>query len=260
VTQPGAAKSAATDQETLSRRLKVAQVINTNVASLFAGAALNKSANALMTAQQRLSSGLRINSSKDDATGMATASIYDSKIRGANMNARNANDGISLAQTADGYLGQVLENTQRLREIFVQTGATSNEEAAALIAENTRISDLVDASTAVVVDATGGTAGGTGSIFTSDTTLATLGEFDTEIGLIVSARAAFGADMATLGSAVATLQTESVNLSAAFSRVMDTDYAAETTAMTKNQILQQAGIASLAQSNQNPSMVLSLLR
>lgn len=241
----------------------MAQVINTNVASLFAGAALNKSANALQTAQQRLSSGLRINSSKDDATGMAIASGYDAKIRGANMNARNANDGISLAQTNDGYLGQVLENTQRLREIFVQVGATAfgtNTEAADLIAENTRISGLTTASTAIVVDAAGGTAGGSGAVFASATTFANLAAFDTEIGNIVDARAAYGADMASLSSAVATLQTESVNLSAAYSRVMDTDYAVETMSMTRNQILQQAGIASLAQSNQNPSMVLSLLR
>jgi flagellin len=238
----------------------MAQVINTNVASLFAGAALNKSANALQTAQQRLSSGLRINSSKDDATGMAIASNYDAKIRGANMNIRNANDGISLAQTNDGYLGQVLENTQRLREIYVQTGAVSNAEATSLINENTRISGRTTASTAVVVDANLGTAGGTGTAFTSATAFANLAAFDTEITAITTARARFGADMASLGSAVATLQTESVNLSAAYSRVMDTDYATETTAMTRNQILQQAGIASLAQSNQTPNYVLSLLR
>ena len=238
----------------------MAQVINTNVASLFAGAALNKSANALQTAQQRLSSGLRINSSKDDATGMAIASGYDAKIRGANMNIRNANDGISLAQTNDGYLGQVLENTQRLREIYVQTASITGAEAVALLAENKRISGLTADSTAVVVDANGGSAGASGKKFTSAITFANLTAFDTEITAITTARANYGADMAALGSAVATLQTASVNLSAAYSRVMDTDYAAETTSMTKNQILQQAGIASLAQSNQNPSMVLSLLR
>ncbi len=238
----------------------MAQVINTNVASLFAGAALNKSANALMTAQQRLASGLRINSSKDDATGMSVASGYDAKIRGANMNIRNANDGISLAQTNDGYLGQVLENTQRLREIFVQTASIAGPEAAALIAENTRISGLTANSVAITVNAGGGTAGANGTAFTSATAFSNLAAFDTQIAAIVTARARYGADMAALSSAVTTLQTESVNLSAAYSRVMDTDYAIETTNMTKNQILQQAGIASLAQSNQNPSMVLSLLR
>jgi len=241
----------------------MAQVINTNVASLFAGAALNKSANALQVAQQRLSSGLRINSSKDDATGMAIAAGYDSNIRGGNMFIRNANDAISTAQTADGYLGQILENTQRLREIMIQVGTTdfaTNVEVTALIDENERIDGLIAATGTVVVDEDGGSVVGQGTVFTATGTFANLAALDTEIGNIIDARAEFGADMAALSSAVSTLQTSVVNLSAAYSRVMDTDYAAESTAMTRNQILQQAGIASLAQSNQNPSMVLSLLR
>jgi len=238
----------------------MAQVINTNVGALFAGAALNKSAIGLQTAQERLSSGLRINSAKDDATGLATATTFDSKIRGANMNIRKANDGISAAQINDGYLAQVTENTQRLREIYVQTGAVSNTEAVELIAENTRISGLVTASTAVVVDEAGGTAGGTGTTFTSATAYADLAAFDTELAAITANRAEFGADMATLGSAVASLQTASVNYSASYSRVMDTDYAAETAAQAKNNILQQAGTAVLAQANQTPQTVLSLLR
>jgi len=238
----------------------MAQVINTNVGALFAGAALNKSAAALQTAQERLSSGLRINSAKDDATGLAIATGFDSKIRGANMNIRNANDGISKAQISDGYLGQVTENTQRLREIYVQTGAVTNEEAVALIAENTRISGLVEASTAVTVDEGGGTAGGTGTVFTSATAFANLSAFDTELTAIGTARSKFGADMASLASAVASLQTASVNYSASFSRVMDTDYAAETSAQAKNNILQQAGTAVLAQANQTPQTVLTLLR
>jgi flagellin len=238
----------------------MAQVINTNVGALFAGAALNKSAIGLQTAQERLSSGLRINSAKDDATGLATATTFDSKIRGANMNIRKANDGISAAQINDGYLAQITENTQRLREIYVQTGAVSNTEAVDLIAENTRISGLVTASTAVVVDEAGGTAGGTGTTFTSATAYANLAAFDTELAAITANRAEFGADMATLGSAVASLQTASVNYSASYSRVMDTDYAAETASQAKNNILQQAGTAVLAQANQTPQTVLSLLR
>jgi flagellin len=238
----------------------MAQVINTNVGALFAGAALNKSAMGLQVAQERLSSGLRINSSKDDATGLAIATGIDSKIRGANMNIRNANDGISAAQVNDGYLAQVAENTQRLREIYVQTGDVANEEAAALILENTRISGLVTASTAVVVDANLGTAGGNGGLFTSAVVFADLAAFDTELSDITTARAEFGADMVTLGSAVASLQTASVNLSASYSRIMDTDYAAETASQAKNNILQQAGTAVLAQANQTPQTVLSLLR
>jgi flagellin len=238
----------------------MAQVINTNVGALFAGAALNKSAIGLQVAQERLSSGLRINSAKDDSTGLAIATGIDSKIRGANMNIRNANDGISEAQVNDGYLAQVAENTQRLREIYVQVGDVANEEAVALIAENTRISALTADSTAVVVDANLQTAGGNGLAFTSAVAYGSLGAFDTELSAITTARANYGADMVTLASAVASLQTASVNLSASYSRIMDTDYAAETASQAKNNILQQAGTAVLAQANQTPQTVLSLLR
>lgn len=238
----------------------MAQVINTNVSALFGGQALNKSNLALQTAMARLSSGVRINSAKDDPTGLVTATNYDSQIRGANMNIRNANDGISRAQINDGYMGQITENTQRLREVFVQTGAVTNEEAVALIAENTRLSALVTASTAVAVDELGGTAGGNGATFTAAAAFGSLAAFQTELDAINTARAEFGADMAQLQSAVNALQIQSVNTSAAYSRVMDTDYATETTAMTRNQILQQAGTAMLAQANQVPNTVLSLLR
>lgn len=240
----------------------MAQVINTNVAALFASVALNKSAEGLQTAQQRLSSGLRINTSKDDATGMATAAGYDSKIRGANQLIKNANNAISTAQTSDGYLGQILENTQRLREIFIQTGAITNAEATALLAENARIDGLVTATGTITVDESAGTVVGAGVTFTAAASgsLTSVANFDTEIARITTARAQFGADMAALGSAVATLQISAVNLSAAYSRVMDTDYAVESTNATRNNILQQAGTAALAQANQTPSLVLTLLR
>jgi flagellin len=240
----------------------MAQVINTNVAALFAGAALNKSAGALQTAQERLASGLRINSAKDDSTGLATATDFDAKVRGANMQVRKANDAISTAQINDGYLAQIQENTQRLREIFIQTGAITNDEAVALLAENARIDGLVTDNAAVTVDESSGTAGGSAGTFTAATSgaLTSIANFDTELDNIVAARSDQGADMAALASAVATMQTASVNYSAAYSRVMDTDYAAETTAQAKNSILQQAGSAVLAQANQNPQTVLSLLR
>jgi flagellin len=238
----------------------MAQVINTNVSALFASAALNKSAEGLQTAQQRLSSGLRINSAKDDATGMATAAGYDAQIRGANQLAKNANNAISTAQTSDGYLGQILENTQRLREIYVQTASTGGAEAKALLAENARIDGLVKATGTVTVDESSGTVVGAGVAFTAATAFTNLAAFDTEISAVTAARANFGADMAALGSAVATLQTSAVNLSAAYSRVMDTDYAVESTNATRNNILQQAGTAALAQANQNPALVLNLLK
>jgi flagellin len=214
----------------------MAQVINTNVAALFAGAALNKSAIALQTAQQRLSSGLRINSAKDDSTGLGIATGYDTSIRAANVNIRIQNDVISTAQTNDGYLGIVTENLQRMAEILVQV-ATGNVETTALIAENTRISGL--AGTALT--------GTTASVVA-------------DLAAVGTARATFGATMATAASKVASLQIGAVNLSAAYSRIMDTDYASESTSLTRNNILQQAGTAVLAQANQTPNTVLSLLR
>lgn len=240
----------------------MAQVINTNVASLYAGAALNNSANALQTAQARLSSGLRINSAKDDATGLAIAMGVDKSLRATNMFVRNANDGISKAQIADGILGQINDNTQRLYEIYTQTGAVSNEEAVGLLAENARLSGLIVVSTAVKVDESAGTAGGYGTTFTAANAgaLASVANFTTEISAIATKRALFGADMAALSSAVGNLQTTSVNQSAQLSRIMDTDYAAESTAMTRNNIKQQAGTAVLAQANQTPNSVLGLLR
>lgn len=242
----------------------MAQVINTNVASLFGQNALNKSNTALQTAMQRLSSGLRINSSKDDATGLGIATGYDSQIRGANQAMRNANDGISTAQINDGYHQQVLENLQRLREIAVQLGGTaSGAETTALVAENTRILGLATSTGAVVVNSNGGTVSGVGAVASlsfAATTAATIAELGTAITAVTTARANYGADMATLSSAVATLGTQSVNTSAAYSRIMDTDYAVETTNMTRNSILQQAGSAILAQANQQPNSVLSLLR
>ncbi|MFH2134945.1 MAG: flagellin [Pseudomonadota bacterium] len=216
----------------------MAQVINTNVAALFAGAALNKSAIALQTAQQRLSSGLRINSAKDDSTGLASATAYDTQIRAANVNVRLKNDAISTAQTQDGKLGIVTENLQRMTEILAGNGGVSNAEFAAL--------DTVNSTLA--------TAGG---ITNYTTGIANVATNLTKVG---TQREALGATMASNASEVAALQIDSVNLSAAYSRIMDTDYAAETTAMARNNILQQAGTAVLAQANQTPNTVLTLLR
>lgn len=241
----------------------MAQVINTNVGSLFAGAALNKSSIALQTAQQRLSSGLRINSSKDDATGLSIATGYDSQVRGTNIAIRNANDAVSKAQTLDGYGAQITENLQRLHEIFIQTGDVATTESAALITENGRIAGLTAVAGAlpgtVTVDGSGGTVAG-GSAAIAAPTGATAAAVLTDITTVTASRAQYGADMSTFASAVATMQTASVNLSASYSRIMDTDYAAETTAMTRNNILQQAGTAVLSQANQTPNTVLSLLR
>lgn len=241
----------------------MAQVINTNIGALFAGAALNKSANALQTAQQRLSSGLRINSSKDDATGLSIATGYDSQVRGTNIAVRNANDAISKAQTLDGYGAQITENLQRLHEIFIQTADVATTESTALIAENARIAGLTSVAGAlpgvVTVDGTGGTRASLSAVITAPAATTAAGVL-TDINTVTASRANYGADMAALGSAVTTMQTASVNFSASYSRIMDTDYAAETASMSRNNILQQAGTAILAQANQTPQSVLGLLR
>lgn len=238
----------------------MAQVINTNVSALFAGAALNKSANALQTAQTRLSSGLRINSAKDDATGLSIATDYDSDIRGTNMAIRNSNDGISKAQTNDGYAAQITENLQRLREIAVQLGGTAaGTEATALVTENGRLAGKTAAVGAVVTDGDGTNTTTLSAAITATTGL-TVAAIDTDIASVKTARENYGADMVTLGSVVSGLQNASVNLSASYSRIMDTDYAAETQNMTRNNILQQAGTAVLSQANQTPNSVLGLLR
>lgn len=238
----------------------MAQVINTNVSALFAGAALNKSANALQTAQSRLSSGLRINSAKDDATGLQIATGYDSDIRGTNMAVRNSNDAISKAQTNDGYAAQITENLQRLREIAVQLGGTAaGTETTALVAENGRLAGKTSAVGAVVTDGDGGTVTALSAAITA-TTGVTVAGIDADITAVSASRANYGADMGTFGSVVSGLQNASVNLSASYSRIMDTDYAAETQNMTRNNILQQAGTAVLSQANQTPNSVLGLLR
>ena len=139
----------------------MAQVINTNVASLFGQQALNKSSQGLQTAMQRLSSGVRINSARDDATGMSSAAGFESKMRGANMAMRAANEGIAKAQINDGFHAQVYENLQRMREIAVQQGGTaSGDEYTALTAENTRLLALAGATGTVVVNSSGGTVTG----------------------------------------------------------------------------------------------------
>ena len=239
----------------------MAQVINTNVASLFGQQALNKSSHGLQTAMQRLSSGVRINSARDDATGMSTASGFESKMRGANMALRAANEGIAKAQINDGYHAQVYDNLQRMREIAVQLGGTaSGDEYTSLVAENTRLLGLAGATGAVVVKSDGSTVTGVATAAGAVGAVATVAGIDNDISNIVAARSKYGADMATFSSAAGALGTEAVNSAAQFSAVMDTDYAVETTNMLRNQILQQAGSAMLAQANQVPNGVLSLLR
>jgi flagellin len=238
----------------------MAAYINTNVASLFSQKSLNKSANEMQVSLNRLSSGMRVNSAKDDPTGLGLGTKLDTTLRGTNMAIRNANDGISSAQTNDGYMAQITENLQRLSEIAVQLGGTAvGVETTALVAENVRILALAAPTGAVVVGSNGTTVTGVGAVPTIVGALTVAG-IATDITSVTTSRVSYGADMATFESAIANLQTTSVNVAAAKSRIMDTDYAAETAQMTRNSILQQAGTAMLAQANQLPNNVLTLLK
>ena len=243
----------------------MAAVLGTNVASMFNVNALNKSKQALDTSLARLSSGSRINSAKDDATGLVSAIGFDSKLRGSLQAQRNANEGITKAQTNDSYVGQVTENLQRLREIAVQLGGTATgTETTALLAENTRITALVIATGDVVVDADGGTVTGVGvalpAITLANAGDATVAELDTALTQASTARARFGADMATFQSASNNLGNSAVNIAEQLIAIMDTEYATESSNMTKNNSLQQAGTAALSQANQAPNNITQLLR
>ncbi|MGJ8620950.1 MAG: flagellin [Methylophilaceae bacterium] len=238
----------------------MAAVLGTNVASMFNVNALNKSKMALDTSLARLSSGSRINSAKDDATGLVSAIGFDSKLRGSLQAQRNANEGITKAQTNDSYVGQITENLQRLREIAVQLGGTATgTETTALVAENARIAGLVAATGAVVVDADGGTVTGVGTTYTAPVGV-TVTAIDANLVTASTARAQFGADMATFQSASNNLGNSAVNIAAQLSAIMDTDYATESANMTKNNILQQAGTAALSQANNAPNNITQLLR
>lgn len=385
----------------------MAQVINTNIASLNAQRNLNSSQGLLNTALERLSSGLRINSAKDDAAGLAISERMSAQIRGLNQAARNANDGISLAQTAEGALGEIGNNLQRIRELAIQSANATNsaEDRAALQkevaqlkleidrvasqtsfngtklldgnfanqafqvganqSETISITSIADAKVAslgswtsastytaasvtgtlstngaiaanafqinginvgaiadggdnsgqatnvaaainAIATQTGVTATASGANITlassgntpiviagtitntglatgtTTATVATAGTaqtgftgldistvggadnailaMDAALNAVNSARADLGAIQNRFSSVVANLNTTSENLSASRSRIMDADFAAETAALTRGQILQQAGVAMLAQANALPNNVLSLLR
>jgi flagellin len=272
----------------------MALTINTNVPSLNAQRNLGKSQNDLSRSMQRLSSGLRINSAKDDAAGLAISDRMTSQIRGLNQAARNANDGISLAQTAEGALQEITNILQRMRELAVQSANDTNSDSdrASLQAEITQLTDEVDriATTTsfngkVLLDGTmigaefqvGANSGetitfdidaadaATLSIDTVDITTAAnsataITIVDTAIETIDTIRGGLGAIQNRFESTIANLQNVSENLTAARSRILDADVAQETSSMTKNNILQQAGVAILAQANQSPQLALQLLQ
>jgi flagellin len=267
----------------------MALTINTNLASLNAQRNTATNQMSLATSIQRLSSGLRINSAKDDAAGLAIADRMNAQIRGTAVAIRNANDGISLAQTAEGALATVTDALQRMRELAVQaqngTNGTSDRanldtEYQALSSEITRLaaqtkyngSAIVGASAGAQVFQVGANNGDTltitttavttvaGGLTTSAAASTAVAALDTALDTITTNRATYGAAISRFGFAIANLQITNENQTAARGRIMDADFAAETANLSRAQVLQQAGTAMIAQANALPNEVLALLR
>jgi flagellin len=272
-------------------------VINTNVAALRAQNASRMAGTTLATAMERLSTGKRINSAKDDAAGLAIATRMDAKVRGLNQAIRNANDGISLTQTAEGAMGEISNILVRLRELAVQAanGTLSDDEDRAVIAtESTaliaQIDDianrtdfngitLLDTATNTINIQTGVDADDTVDLelsdlnsvvlltsatavdmTTADKATDSLTILDDAIDAVATARADVGAVQNRLEATVNNLTSTAMNLTEAKSRIEDADFSAESTRLASAQILAQASTAMLAQANQSQQGVLNLLR
>jgi len=228
-----------------------ASVINTNVMSLNAQRNLNKNSLSLATSVERLSSGLRVNSAKDDAAGLAVGMKLETSVRSLSVQIRNEADNISAAQTTDAALGVATDMLQRMGELAVQAqGENGSTEVAKIAVEYAALYTAV------------GTAGGTQpsvAALTSANAVSAAGAASTAIGAVASTRAGLGAAMSVGEFTIQRLEARRESDSAARSRIMDADFAAETANLTRGQILQQAGTAMVAQANQIPNNVLSLL-
>ena len=285
----------------------MAQIINTNLMSLNAQRNLSATQSALATSVQRLSTGLRVNSAKDDAAGLAIAERMNTQVRGMNVAIRNANDAISLAQTAEGALSKINDMGQRMRELAVQSANATNNatdresldaEFQALSAEikrnlegtsfngtklfaalatmtfqvgaNNATTDQIAVVTANLTTETsmtgilggGGGGGGAAAADIKDVgkSREALDKLDKMLATVNAKRAEFGATQNRFEAVIQTLQVSAENQTAARSRIMDADFASETAALTRAQVLQQAGTAMLSQANSLPNNVLSLLR
>ncbi|MCI1193647.1 flagellin FliC [Calidifontimicrobium sp. SYSU G02091] len=285
------------------------QTINTNVASLNAQRALNSTQSSLATSMARLSSGLRVNSAKDDAAGLAIAERMNAQIRGMNVAIRNANDGISYAQVAEGALSKIGDSLQRMRELALQArnatnterdqdslqnefkelqdeikrvlnGTTFNGEAiftktgslefqvGAGTTSNDRVSINLgttsisaDATLLAVTTSTAVIGNLSSTTAVAGTAIdAVIDDIDAALDTINSSRSVWGATQNRFEAVISSLQVNVENQSAARSRIMDADFAAETANLSRAQILQQAGTAMVAQANQLPQQVLSLLQ
>jgi flagellin len=272
-------------------------VINTNMSSLIAQKNLSKSGMSLSTSMERLSSGLRINSAKDDAAGQAIANRMTAQIKGMAQAQRNANDGVSLVQTMEGGLSQINDNLQRIRELAVQAASDTNTaadrtsattEIGERVAEidriagstkfngtsllsaastlniqvggNTTVDDNISVSTVSATSTSLGVSTAAVSVATNTAAKAAITAVDAALTTLDTARSTLGAKLNRFDSVVSNLQTSETNLSAARSRIQDADYATEVASMTKSQILQQAGTSVLAQANQSTQSVLKLLQ
>ena len=280
----------------------MAQIINTNIMSLNAQRNLSATQSALATSVQRLSTGLRVNSAKDDAAGLAIAERMNTQVRGMNVAIRNANDAISLSQTAEGTLSKINDMGQRMRELAVQSANATNSDsdrqnldaeyqalaeeikrnlagasfsgtklfatAAALtfqVGANAATTDQITINTENLAGdakftAVIGNNNKPDGIATVTAASAALGKLDDMLALVNSKRAEFGATQNRFEAVIQTLQVSAENQTAARSRIMDADFASETAALTRAQVLQQAGTSMLSQANSLPNNVLSLLR
>lgn len=270
-------------------------VINTNITALIGQNNLSNSQAMLAKAQERLSSGLRINSAADDAAGQAIANRMSAQITGMQQAQRNTNDGISLAQTQEGGLNQISDNLQRIRELAVQAANDTNtaEDRSSIqleiderVSEITRVAEattfngtnLLNAAGTLNIQVGANTTADVDnlSINTVDATASALNidalsvadfssaqlaidAVDSALQTIDDNRATLGATINRFESVLENLTTDVTNLSEARSRIQDADYAEEVSNLTRAQILQQAGTSMLAQANQTPQSVLSLL-
>ncbi|MEK8048932.1 flagellin [Ideonella sp. DXS22W] len=285
------------------------QTINTNIVSLNAQRNLNASQDSLSVSMQRLSSGLRVNSAKDDAAGLAIAERMSAQVRGMTVAMRNANDGISMAQTAEGSLGKVADAFQRMRELAVQSANATNSDSdkdsldkefgelakevqrvlggtsfnglkvlgsdagnkSFQVGANTSSNDTISITTTNMttdgdITAVAGTDNsGSGradisSAATANDIKSVIDKIDTALDKVSTERGTLGASQSRFESVVSNLQVSIENQNAAKGRIMDADFASETANMSRAQILQQAGVAMVAQANQLPQAVISLLR
>ena len=272
----------------------MAATINTNAMSLNAQRNLSTSQASLATSVQRLSSGLRVNSAKDDAAGLAIADRMNAQAKGFDVAIRNANDGISMAQTAESAMQAVTDNLQRMRELAVQSanGTYTSGDRAMLDTEYQQLSEEINrvisgttfngqsvlnttADTAFQVGAgtattdtikvaassvsISGVTGG-GDVKAASAASAAISSIDSHLDKLNTSRANWGAVQNRFSSVVSTLSVASENAQASRGRIMDADFAKETANMTRAQILQQAGTAMVSQANSMPNNVLSLLQ